>query len=109
MSDDTRTPRADSTLGATATVRTENPGRDQVASGRTEVGEPDYRRDPPHVTRNDQDAPLQKEQDRPDEIAAIPPNASGRDRVSVDEAAQPTDPTSAYGRRPAENKNIPPE
>lgn len=108
MSDDIRTPLASSTLGATATVRTENPGRDRVASGRTEVGDPDYQRDPPHVTRNDREAPLQKEEDRPDDVAALPSNASGHDRVSADTAAQPVRPESAYADRPAEDRDTPP-
>jgi hypothetical protein len=109
MSDDIRTETENSTLGATATVRTENPGRDQVASGRTEVGDPDYERDPPHVTRNDREAPVQKEEDRPDDVAALPSNASGHDRVDADTAAQPIEPESAYDRRPAEDRDAPPE
>ena len=84
MSDDLRTVTQNSTFGASATVRTENPGRDRVASGRTEVGDPDYRRDPPHVTRNDQEAPLQEERESPDDVAALPSNASGHDRASAD-------------------------
>jgi hypothetical protein len=109
MSDEIRSETENATFGATATVRTENPGRDRVASGRTEVGDPDYQRDPPHTTRNDREAPLQKEQDRPDDIAALPPNASGRDKVNADTAARPIRPESAYSRRPAEDKDTPPE
>lgn len=108
MSEDTRTPPENSTLGATATVRTENPGRDRVASGRTEVGDPDYQRDPPHVTRNDREAPVQKEEERPDDVAALPSNASGHDRVSADTAARPIRPESAYDDRPAEDGDTSP-
>jgi hypothetical protein len=108
MNDDPRTRMANSTLGATATVRTENPGRDRVASGRTEVGDPDYVREPPHVTHNDREAPVQKEEDRPDDVAALPSNASGHDRVSADAAAQPIRPESAYDDRPAEDRDTPP-
>ena len=108
MSDDLRTVTQNSTFGASATVRTEYPGRDRVASGRTEVGDPDYRRDPPHVTRNDQEAPLQEERESPDDVAALPSNASGHDRASADSAARPIRPESAYDRRAAEDKDSPP-
>jgi hypothetical protein len=94
--------------GAAGTVRTENPGHARSASGRTEVGDPDYRRDRPHVTENDQGSPLQRESPAPNEIAATPPNASGHDRVSDEDSGEPLDRESAYDRRPSQGSDNPP-
>jgi hypothetical protein len=89
-------------------VRTEDPGHARSASGRTEVGDPDYRRDRPHVTENDQGSPLQRESPAPNEIAATPPNASGHDRVSDEDSGEPLDRESAYDRRPSQGSDNPP-
>jgi hypothetical protein len=94
--------------GAVATVRTVNPGRAWVATGRTEVGTPDYRRDPPHVTRNDWGAELQREKPAPDQIAALPANAAGQDATPAAHSQQPVEPTSAYERRASQHKDNPP-
>jgi hypothetical protein len=109
MSDETHLdPRDDPNLGATATVRTEYPGRDDVRSGRTRMGDAGYRRDVPHLLRTDRETPIQEEHPHPRGVAPTPPNASGTDKVSADAAAQPIDRESAYDRRPAEDKDEPP-
>lgn len=62
---------------------------------------------PPHVTENDENAPVQREGiEAPNEAPALPANASGTDAVSADEQMQPIEPTSMYERRPAENKDL---
>lgn len=91
--------------GAAESVRTENPGDSRMASGRTEVGEPGYERDRPHVTRNDRDAPLQHDKPASNDIAALPANASGHDEHSDRSAARPIDEESAYEDRSEENRN----
>ena len=85
--------------GAVATVRMVNPGRAWIATGRTEVGTPGYRRDPPHVTRNDWGADLQ---------ITLPANASGQDTTPAHENRHPVEPTSAYERRSSQHKDNPP-
>lgn len=61
---------------------------------------------PPHVTVNDEGAPLQEEEDRPGDIAALPANASGQEEVPPTNGG--INPTSAYDRRPEEDKDHPP-
>lgn len=66
------------------------------------------RRHPPHVTENFEEAPFQEENPAPNAVEGLPPKASGRAEVSVEESAQPIDPESAYDRRPSEDKDQPP-
>jgi hypothetical protein len=74
-----------------------------ASGGRTEMGTPDDSgRHPPHVTENEEGAPIQKDAPGPD-VPVVPANASGTDRVPADEQAQPTDPESAYDRRPTQD------
>lgn len=75
---------------------------------RKEVGDAQSsHRHPPHVSENAEGAPLQ------DDTAAgmvptLPANASGEDKVSTEEHAQPIDDESMYDRRPSEDKDRPP-
>ena len=82
------------------TVATENPGGGRPGD-RHEVGSAaSSRRDPPHATENDEragaDAPV------------LPANASGRDRISSEEANIPIDEESAYDGRESQDKDRPP-
>ncbi len=76
---------------------------------RLEVGSArDSRRNPPHVTENDEDAPVQQETSAPNDVPVLPANASGRDTVGEDEQDEPIDDESMYDRRPERDKDQPP-
>jgi hypothetical protein len=77
--------------------------------GRKEIGDAESsRRDPPHVDENMEDAPLQEDHPSPNDVAALPATAHGRDEVPADEQDQPIDPESMYDNRPEEDKDRPP-
>jgi hypothetical protein len=59
---------------------------------------------PPHVTANDDDAPVQDELDSKKDVPVLPANAAGEDQVSTDDQPREIDPESAYDRRPEEDK-----
>ena len=83
--------------------------RDELEEGREEVGDSvSSARHPPHTPANASDDSIQAESDSDEEIPVLPANASGKDRVSTNEQAQPIDEGSMYDRRPAEDKNRPP-
>jgi hypothetical protein len=73
------------------------PRRDPESSGRGEEH-------PPHVTENDEDAPVQDEMESPDDVPVLPANAAGTDQVSTDDQPTEIDEESAYDRRPEEDK-----
>jgi hypothetical protein len=82
-----------------------------AGKGRKSVGgAEENRRHPPHVTENAEDAPLQQGNRRPGDIAPLPANASGSERIDLeaDPRAEEIDPESAYNRRPGEDKDRPP-
>ena len=60
---------------------------------------------PPHVTENDEGAPVQRSMQAPDEVPALPANAQGKDRVEADEAPQRIRSESMYDDRPGEDKD----
>ena len=95
---------------AAGTAATEHP-HGGPAGARREVGDAaSSRRDPPHVTENDTDAPVQRQRGSGGpEIPVLPAGASGHDALTADERAEPIDPTSAYDRRPAEHKDLHPK
>ncbi|MEX2584502.1 MAG: hypothetical protein WD766_14635, partial [Gemmatimonadota bacterium] len=87
--------------------RSEPDGRqlDRAGPARREVSsESAVAKHPPHVTENDEDAPVQDSTTAPDEVPVLPANASGTDSVDVDEQNQPIDDESMYDRRPEEEK-----
>ncbi len=87
------------------TVATENPG-DNDPGQRHEVGDSaSSRRDPPHVTDNDQEATSAGK--RGAEGPSLPANASGRDEISSEEQDFDIDEESAYDRRPTQDKDRP--
>ena len=84
------------------TVATENPGGNAPGE-RHEVGDSaSSRRDPPHVTDNDE-ASASGTAEGP----TLPANASGRDEVSSEEQDFEVDEESAYDRRPTQDKDRP--
>jgi hypothetical protein len=77
--------------------------------GRKEVGDSQSSNlHPPHVPQGEADSPLQDEHGSPEQVPALPANASGTDKVSTGEQTRPIDPASMYDRRPEEDKNSPP-
>jgi hypothetical protein len=70
------------------------------AGGRPEAG-----RDAPHVTHNDVDAPVQDSAPAPDDVAALPANAHGKDVVEAHRAPDEVDAESMYDGRPGEDKD----
>lgn len=68
----------------------------------------EQQRHPPHVTENDENAPVQEDQSGASDIAALPANASGRDEVSSEQFAEDVNRESAYTGRPEEDKDQPP-
>jgi hypothetical protein len=62
------------------------------------------RRNPPHVTENDADAPVQDSIPAPDDVPVLPANAHGEDTVRSD-ALSEIDDESMYDRRPGEDKD----
>ena len=77
--------------------------------GRREVGSAaGSQRHPPHVTPNDEGAPVQQSNESPDEVPVLPANAGGRDIISSEEQRQPIDDESMYDRRPSQDKDQPP-
>jgi hypothetical protein len=71
---------------------------------RREVGDGSPRQ-VPHVTENDEGAALQQSAPAPDDVAALPANAHGRDRVDAHEQVEAVDDESMYDRRPGEDKD----
>ena len=59
----------------------------------------------PHVTENDEDAPVQDETQAPNDVTVLPANASGTDKVDVDDQAAPIDEESMYDQRPERDKD----
>ena len=66
------------------------------------------RRDPPHVTENEEGKPVQDDRAGAKEIPTLPANASGQDKITTDEHDRGIDQTSMYDKRPEEDKNQPP-
>lgn len=60
---------------------------------------------PPHLDENMEDAPLQEEHPSPDDVAALPATAHGRDKEPTTGQEQPIDDESMYEHRPEEDKN----
>ena len=78
------------------TVATENPGAAEEGE-RHEVGDAESsRRDPPHVTANDEAAPVQAAEGA--EAPVLPANAAGRDALSAEEQDFDVDEETAYDR-----------
>jgi hypothetical protein len=71
---------------------------------RQEVGsKASSQRHPPHVTVNDEGAPVQQSTTSDDDVPALPANAHGKDSIPADEASRPIDRESMYGARPTES------
>lgn len=84
-------------------------GQEGNGGERREVGNAvSSRRDPPHVTENDEEAPLQEESESPAPIPALPANASGRDEQPGDGTGQRIRDESMYENRPSTDKDHPP-
>lgn len=99
---DTPRPQRPGDAQHAGTVATENPGAGRPGE-RHEVGDArSSRRDPPHVTENDETA------EQTDEGPVLPANASGRDQISSQEQDFAVDEESAYDRRPSQDKERPP-
>ncbi len=62
-------------------------------------------RHPPHVDHNAKGAPLQGSTQAPDDVAALPANAHGRDELPLDQVPRTIDEESMYDGRPAEDKD----
>ncbi len=61
---------------------------------------------PPHVTENDQGAPVQASTQAPNDVPALPANAHGRDQLANDGGAPGRiDRESMYDHRPGEDKD----
>lgn len=86
--------------GAGAPEQSSGPGT------RREVGDAaSSQAHPPHVTENDEGAPVQRSAPAPDDVAALPANAHGRDRVDAHEEVPQVDDESMYDNRPGEDKD----
>jgi hypothetical protein len=84
----------------------EQPG---PVGGRKEIGDAkSSRRDPPHLDKNMEDAPLQDDHPSPEDVAALPATAHGHDEIPAEEQSQPIVPESMYDNRPEEDKDDPP-
>jgi hypothetical protein len=93
-------PTREGAIGAGASAGRDE-GREQLGKERQEVGNArSSARHPPHVTENEEDAPVQEEMPAKGDAPVLPANASGRDSVPVDEQDQPIDDESMYDRRP---------
>ncbi len=66
------------------------------------------RNDTPHLTPQDDDGEIPDDIPGDGDVAALPSNASGIDKVTVDDQNQEIDDESMYDRRPAEDKDQPP-
>lgn len=74
---------------------------------RREVGDSRTSREhPPHVTKNDEGAPVQEHLESPDDVPTLPANAQGSDTQEDDPRG--IDEESMYDRRPSEDKDRPP-
>ena len=99
---------ADREAGFAETVAQQHP-EGGAPGKRKEVGTAaSSRRHPPHVTEDEQGAPIQDEHGNPAEIPTLPANASGQDRITTAEHDRGIDPASMYDRRPDEDKDQPP-
>lgn len=73
---------------------------------RQEVGDAaSSQRHPPHVTENDEGAPVQGSAPAPDDVAALPASAHGEDVVEAHREVGELDDASMYDRRPGEDKD----
>ncbi|CAN5800055.1 hypothetical protein BH23GEM6_BH23GEM6_15460 [soil metagenome] len=78
---------------------------DRYATGRRDPEASDAGEDqPPHVTANDSQAPVQENIVSEQDVPVLPANASGEDQVSTDDQPDQIDDESAYDRRPEEDK-----
>jgi len=60
----------------------------------------------PHVTENDEGAPLQGSTQAPNDVPALPANAHGRDQLGNDQSGHGRiDKESMYDHRPGEDKD----
>ncbi|HEU0016241.1 MAG TPA: hypothetical protein VFQ45_21360 [Longimicrobium sp.] len=61
---------------------------------------------PPHVTENDEGAPVQASTQAPNDVPALPANAHGRDQLGNERSGPGRiDPESMYDHRPGEDKD----
>jgi hypothetical protein len=82
---------------------------DRLGLHRNDVGNAsDSQRHPPHVTENDEGAPVQEDTLAPNDVPVLPANASGSDAVTTGEQAEAIDDESMYDRRPDRDKDRPP-
>jgi hypothetical protein len=73
---------------------------------RTEIDEEATEpRHPPHVTRSDAGAEIQRDLPSPDEVPILPANAAGVDKLTPDEQHVDIDPESMYNGRPERSKD----
>ena len=80
--------------------------RDDLGEERVELGtQASSQRHPPHVTENDENAPVREDKAAAGDAPVLPANASGRDKVTAEEQSQPTDDESMYDNRPSTNKD----
>jgi hypothetical protein len=80
-----------------------------LGSGRQDVpGESGTDRDPPHSTPQDASGQVHDELPSPRDVPVQPSNASGVDKVTVDEQDEEIDEESMYDRRPERDKDRPP-
>jgi hypothetical protein len=76
-------------------------GSDRLGTERKEVGDArSSARDRPHVTENEDGAPVQESRSGRGDAPVLPANASGQDAVPVDQQDEPIDDESMYDRRP---------
>jgi hypothetical protein len=61
-------------------------------------------RHPPHVSQNEQGAPVQESTDAARDTPVLPANASGKDAMEPDTTSE-IDEASMYDRRPGEDKD----
>lgn len=85
-------------------ISPEDSGLERLEAG----SERGSQRHPPHVTGNEEGAPVQNDSDSSEDIPVLPANASGRDAVSTGEQNEPIDDESMYDRRPERDKDRPP-
>jgi hypothetical protein len=83
--------------------------QEHLGKDRQEVGDAaSSAKHPPHVTPNDEDAPIQDEMMSPQEVPGLPANASGQDKFTPEEQDEPIREESMYDGRPERDKDQPP-
>jgi len=82
----------------------DNLGRERKEVGSAETSS----RNPPHVTPNDEGAPVQDELLSPVDVPVLPANASGKDAVTTEEQREEIRDDSMYDGRPEQDKDRPP-